>query len=40
MAQIRQEIRAPQMLAIGKSYIVNLNRIERLEGQEIFLTGR
>lgn len=36
LAQIRQEIRAPQMLAIGKSYIVNLNRIERLEGQEIF----
>ena len=36
LAQVREEICIPQMLAVGKSYIANLGRIKRLDRQDIF----
>lgn len=36
LRELREELQAPQMLAIGKSFIINMNRVKRLEQQDIF----
>ena len=36
LTQLREELCVPQMLAVGKSFIINMNRVKKLDRQEIF----
>ena len=35
LVKVGEEISAPEMLIVGKSYLVNMNRIKRVDGQKV-----